>query len=293
LTRFEPPPPAHRGGSGTPLVLLHGFSGTWPMWLPQIAALEAEHEVFAPTLPGHWGGPRIPDGVEPTMAVLVDATERMLDEAGIERAHLAGNSLGGWLSLELAARGRALSVTAISPGCGWREGGFHARRIEFTFRRNYRASRASAPYADVLMRRPRMRELGFWEIVARPRLLPPSVAAQWVRGAANCPFYMDFVRAVKREGLRDLGPIERPVRIAWGTKDRLLPLRGCSERHRELVPDAEWVVLDGLGHSPFYDDPPSLVDTILEQTRARNGRTPPGGRSAGEDVGRDVTVAGG
>ena len=94
------------------------------MWLPQIAPLEAEHEVFAPTLPGHWGGPPAPRGDELTMKTLVDATERQLDAAGIERAHLVGNSLGGWLAFELASRGRALSVTAISPGCGWREGGF-------------------------------------------------------------------------------------------------------------------------------------------------------------------------
>ena len=136
------------------------------------------------------------------------------------------------------------------------------------FRRNYRSSRAAAPYADVLMRRPRIREVGFWEIVARPRLLPPSIAAEWVRGAANCPIYLDFVRGVKNNPLPTLdAPIECPVRIAWGRKDRLLTLRGCSERHREQVPDAEWVILDGLGHSPMYDDPGLVADTILEVTK--------------------------
>jgi pimeloyl-ACP methyl ester carboxylesterase len=250
------------------VVLLHGFSGTWPHWLPQIAPLEAEHEVFAPNLPGHWGGPQVPHGVEPGVRWLVDAVERQLDEAGIERAHLVGNSLGGWVSLELAARGRALSVTAISPGFGWRPNGFHARRIEIVFRRNYRSARAAAPYAEVLMRRPRVREVGFWDVVARPRLLPPSAAAQWVRGAANCPFYLDFLRTVKRDGIPEsLGAIDCPVRIAWGTRDRLLPLRGCSERHRTLVPDAEWVTLDGLGHTPMYDDPGRIADIVLELAR--------------------------
>lgn len=52
--------PAHRGGAGPPLLLLHGFTDTWRTWELVLPALEREHEVLAPTLPGHAGGPDLP-----------------------------------------------------------------------------------------------------------------------------------------------------------------------------------------------------------------------------------------
>ena len=66
--------------------------------------------MLAPTLPGHAGGPPLAD--EPGVRELLDAIERALDEAGFATAHVVGNSLGGYLALQLAARGRAESVVA-------------------------------------------------------------------------------------------------------------------------------------------------------------------------------------
>src|SRR6185312_2220378 len=104
----------HRGGSGPPLVLLHGFLDTWRTWELVLPALERHHEVIAPALPGHAGGPPLAPDDD-----LIDAVERVLDEAGAGEAHLVGNSLGGWVALQLAARGRARSVVALAPGGGW------------------------------------------------------------------------------------------------------------------------------------------------------------------------------
>jgi pimeloyl-ACP methyl ester carboxylesterase len=81
--------PAHRGGEGPPLVLLHGFMDTWRIWELALPALERRHDVLAPTLAGHAGGPPIEGAV--TGAAVVDAVERAMDEAGFERAHIAGN----------------------------------------------------------------------------------------------------------------------------------------------------------------------------------------------------------
>ena len=91
--------PAHRGGTGTPLVLLHGFTDTWRTWELVLPSLERRHDVLAPTLPGHAGGPPL---VEATDVELVDAVERAMDDAGFERAHLVGNSMGGYLAFLLA-----------------------------------------------------------------------------------------------------------------------------------------------------------------------------------------------
>src|ERR1700760_1478143 len=102
---------AHRGTSdGTPLVLLHGLTGAWPIWRPILPALEAEQRVFAPTLPGHHGATGLPAGRSASIDTLADVLEAQLDAEGIERAHLVGNSLGGWLALTLSRRGRARSV---------------------------------------------------------------------------------------------------------------------------------------------------------------------------------------
>ena len=107
---MQPFTPSHRGGSGPPLALLHGFLDTWRTWELVLPHLERHHDVLAPTLVGHAGGPALDD--ELTHDVLPDALERAMDEAGFETAHIAGNSLGGYLALQLASRG--LPLTELS-----------------------------------------------------------------------------------------------------------------------------------------------------------------------------------
>src|ERR1700752_1292927 len=105
-----PVTPSYAGGSGTPLVLLHGVGGTWRGWRP----------VFAPPLPGHCGAERLAAGVAPSIQALADGFVEQLDRAGIDRAHIAGNSLGGGIAVELARRGRARSVVVFGPAGAWR-----------------------------------------------------------------------------------------------------------------------------------------------------------------------------
>ena len=111
----------YRAGHGDPLVLVHGFTATWRCWLPVLAELVPRFEVIAPTLHGHDGGPEPPTGRAQSLSDATDHMEHLLDRLGIGTAHFAGNSMGGALSLELAKRGRARSVVAISPGGGWME----------------------------------------------------------------------------------------------------------------------------------------------------------------------------
>ena len=110
----------YEAGKGPPLVLLHGLGGSWHVWQPVLPMLERQHRVIAPRLRGHPGGTQWPAGREPTLHAIADMLAQDLAERKIDRPHLAGNSLGGLLALELARRGIAASVTAFSPAGAWR-----------------------------------------------------------------------------------------------------------------------------------------------------------------------------
>jgi pimeloyl-ACP methyl ester carboxylesterase len=257
----------HRAGTGEPLVLVHGFSGTWRIWDPVLPALEQRHDVLAITLLGHHDGAPFPPGATVTFDALVDGVERDMDDAGLETAHVVGNSLGGWIALELGRRGRARSVVALAPGGGWDHGSREQRRLERLFRRTHHALHWIAPRADRLVRRPRARALLLRDLVAHPERVTPAAAEAIIRGAAECPAYLDVVDAIKRDGPpKDLSGIEVTVRIAWGTRDRILPLHRYSYRLRQMLPDAEFTELRGLGHVPMSDDPAATARTILEVT---------------------------
>src|SRR5262249_25951396 len=129
----------HRGGSGEPLLLIHGFSATWRVWEPMLPLVEGEFDALAVTLGGHVGGPEVA-ACELSVSGLADLLERAMDDAGFETAHVVGNSLGGWLALELGHRGRARSVVALAPAGGWERGTRHERRLKGLFTRNHRMS---------------------------------------------------------------------------------------------------------------------------------------------------------
>jgi pimeloyl-ACP methyl ester carboxylesterase len=172
-----------RGGAGEPLVLIHGFSGTRLMWEPVLEALERSHDVLAVNLAGHVGGPELGD-TPVSVNALVDAVERDLDAAGFDTAHVVGNSLGGWIAFELAARGRARSVVALAPAGGWEQGSRAERRLPTLFTRNHKLSTALLPRIDSLMRRPRLRRALLWQVAAHGERIPPAAAAQMVRDSS-------------------------------------------------------------------------------------------------------------
>jgi pimeloyl-ACP methyl ester carboxylesterase len=253
-------------------VLLHGLTGTWRNWLRVLPALEAEHEVFAPTLPGHCGGPPLASGVTASVGALADALETELDRAGFERAHLVGNSLGGWLALELARRGRARTVVALAPGGAWRDAR-DLRRVTRIIRGSHGAVRVMAPHLEGLLRRPRTRRALLRYLVARPDVADVQEVLDALNDAAACTVVQPLLAAIARDGQLAHSPATCPIVIAWPEHDRLLKLEQYGRPLLALVPGAELVVLPGLGHAPMYDDPGVVADTILEVTRAadRNG----------------------
>jgi pimeloyl-ACP methyl ester carboxylesterase len=255
---------AYHGGEGPPLVLLHGFTGSWRIWQLVLPALEREHEVFAPTLPCHSGGPPIAQPI--THDTVPDAIERAMDEAGIDTAHVAGNSLGGYVALRLAARERARSVVALAPAGGWADDSYKDMLREYL--RIHESARAAAPHAEAIAATPQGRRQATEYIAAHPERIPPQAVADVIRATAGCDGAPAMIDAALREPWElDAQRITCPVRILWGTEDRLLPWPSAAARYRgEWLPHADWVELDGVGHCPQLDVPLETAQLILGVT---------------------------
>jgi alpha-beta hydrolase superfamily lysophospholipase len=231
--------------------------------------LEAHHEVLAITLPGHHGGPMLETTAEVSVADLTDGVERALDAAGIDTAHIAGNSLGGWITLELARRGRARSVVVLSPAGGWRSSHDLRRAL-----RQITAGHKLMQHRDRLglpglLRRPRFRRLALRSVMERGERVPAGEAAILVEDAVGC-LVMDGVVSWLQSApplAPWTEPVDYPIRIAWARYDRTIPFERFGRHFLDAIPQAEHVTLDGVGHVPMYDDPALIADTILSLIR--------------------------
>ncbi len=259
----------HRGGAGEPLVLVHGIGHTWRGFKPMLPLLEPSFDVLAVDLPGFGHSPPLPEGVESTPEALADAVEDAMGEAGFETAHLAGNSLGGWVSLELARRGRARTVTAISPaGLATEREGAWGRGILRTMR--VLAQRAPAP--GPILRNPAGRTLCGGPTLGRPWRADPDALLEQTELFATAPGFDRTLPHTMNRQVRGLDAIRCPVLVLWGTRDVvLLPRQG--RRFERLIPGAELRYLKGLGHVPMSDDPELLAGQI-RQWRERHAAVP-------------------
>ncbi|HVE25462.1 MAG TPA: alpha/beta hydrolase [Sporichthya sp.] len=260
----EPLTDAYVGGSGTPMVMFHGINGSWRIWRPVIPALEARHALFVPTLIGHRGGPELapgPNGIR----VIADDMERRMDAAGVARAHLVGNSLGGWLALEMAARGRGLSVVAFSPA-----GTYTNERDLKRIGTLLKLARSSADRKMVarLMAKPRTRRMLLRSAMLRGDLIPDDHIPEMNSDLRECTMLDGLLESLKETGpTRELTIAEdTPVRIVWAAKDRTIPYKRYGAPWRTVLPQAEFLELPGIGHVPMFDDPALVVRTILEFT---------------------------
>jgi len=218
--------------------------------------------VLAATLAGHAGGP--PIGAELGDTTLADAVERAMDAAGFETAHVVGNSLGGFVALQLAARGRAKTVVALAPAGGWAPGDESVQELLTLQTTIYELSRRTAPHADAVAASPEGRRRATQFITESYEHIPAELIAHLMRGVAACadaPRLIEYARTAR--WTLDAERFECPVRVVWGTADRLLPWPSAATRFRgEWLPHADWVELDGVGHCPQLDVPLETAQLI-------------------------------
>ena len=230
--------------------------------------LEPHHDVIAPTLRGHGGGLPLDNDVTPSLAALADGIEEDLDRLGLTEVHVVGNSLGGWLAIELARRGRARSVVLLSPAGAWRS----QRRIDMTAKAIQLAVNMSArcaPHAEAVAANKIARWLMLARQVADPSRVAPESLAAHIRASAQAPAVNALLRLLPQ---RSVEPLPRdhsyPIRVVWGTRDQVLPFQGFGAPMLARLPGAELVHLDGAGHVPISDDPATVAQLILQVTQA-------------------------
>jgi pimeloyl-ACP methyl ester carboxylesterase len=260
--------PSHRAGTGTPLLLLHGIGAIWRAWSPVLPYLEPHHEVIVPTLHGHAGGPDLDPEVAPTVQALADGIEEELDRLGLKKVHIAGNSLGGWIGIELARRGRAHSLVLLSPAGAWRS----TRRIRMTshgVRFSLGALARHSHRAEAIAGRRLLRWALLAGQVAHPHHVPHETLVAYIQASGQSPVVEPLLRVLHLCPVDPL-PADRdyPIRLVWGERDLVLPFKHFGSPMLERLPGAELIRLQGVGHVPMSDDPARVAELILEVTRA-------------------------
>jgi pimeloyl-ACP methyl ester carboxylesterase len=190
-----------------------------------------------------------------------------MDDAGFDTAHLAGNSLGGYVALQLAARGRARTVVAFAPAGGWASGD-ESYRETLDLQRTMvelMKSQSLARQADALAATPEGRRRATRLIATNFEHIPAELVAHQIAGVASCDAAQPLIDHAMREGWHlDAQRITCPVRIVWGRDDALLPWPRAAARYRDdWLPHADWVLLDGVGHCPQLDVPLEAAQLIL------------------------------
>lgn len=251
MTRPTPVTLAHdRAGQGPPLVLLHPLGADRHVWDPLRAALSARRELITVDLPGFGESPAL-TGQTPTPRALAAAVADHLTAIGVERPHVGGNSLGGWVALELGLSGVAGGVTGIAPAGLWPEPLVPKAAIA------HHLARTLGPLARWCAGTGAGRSVLLSSAAAHPRRVPAAAARQLVSAYAAAPDFVrvnDAMRAGRFEGLER---IRCPVTLVWPDHDRLI-------RRPVWVPDRiRNVVLTDAGHMPMWDAPEALADVLL------------------------------
>jgi pimeloyl-ACP methyl ester carboxylesterase len=252
-----------RSGEGAPYLLIHGLGGERCVWEPVLGALERRHEVIAIDLPGFGRSRALPGGVVPTPGALAEAVAELLDALGLDTAHVAGNSLGGWVALELALADRARSVVGVCPAGLWRTPPAPAGADDAPVRgRARRLARRLRPVIPIALAVPRVRRAVLAPFVAHPERVPYRAAWRMVSSYARSTAYDATSSAMRRSAFAGADEVDVPVTLGFGDRDRLI------RPARLATPGARTVTLHDCGHIPMWDDPDAVAELLLAGAQA-------------------------
>ncbi len=237
-------------GSGEPLVLIHGMGSGSTSWKLITPALQDKFQVIAFDLPGHGNSAMEPNQAMDPYSLGLLLVEQ-LDTMGIEKAHFAGNSLGGWIALEIAAAypERTKTVTGLAPAGLWLVPTTHRSVMGATSRT---MAQYTYKYADQLMKQEWARKLGFFEVSPRWRELPhETIVDAVVAYGSSSGYFAAWDGMLKRRFDKPISS-QIPITIIFGDSDKTLPAQTSQER--TLLPiHSRWVTLSQSGHAPMWD----------------------------------------
>jgi pimeloyl-ACP methyl ester carboxylesterase len=265
------PTDSYEGGKGPPLVLLHGIGGSWRIWRPVIPMLERRHRIYAPTLPGHLGGEPWPWDSEATVYGIVDKLAEDFAQRGIDRPHVVGNSLGGWIALELARRNIPASVTALSPAGAWRNDR-HYQAVARPFRIAHALMPLLIPLVRPLLGIAAVRRSLNAQAMEHGDRVPRDEMLHAMRSLGGTRILPQLLATMGRKGpIKPLVGIHCPITIAWGEHDKVIPFETYGAPMLAAAPGAVAATLAGCGHVPMYDAPEMVAALILTITTTVRG----------------------
>jgi len=255
-----------RAGYGEPLLLIHGVLSSERAWTHVVPLLADHHDTVALTLLGHRGGSQ-PEREPVEADDLIDDLEQQMDALGFDTAHLAGNSLGGWAAVDLARRGRARSLTLLSPAGCWQPDQ-RARSLEL-LTGIVTATRAAREHLDPLADDPDFRRKGLSLNAVHGDRVSPAEFLAIADDVLGCAL-ADQLAGEDRQ-LEPAPDLDVPITVAWAEHDNIFPPDHHVPEARSRLPQAEVVRLPDVGHVPMFDDPALVAVTILRTTGASDG----------------------
>jgi pimeloyl-ACP methyl ester carboxylesterase len=248
-----------RAGSGDPLVLIHGIGHQRSAWGDTVELLAQDFDVIAIDLPGFGRSPAPARPHSYRMDSYVDQLEDFFTHLGLDRPHVAGNSLGGMFALELAARGSVRTATGISPAGFWGPLGLVNAMASLSMMKV--STYAPRPVLKLFSDKATLRKASLRALYAHPENVPGHVAYDDALNLRTSPGFFPVAWHASRSRYRRQPLV--PVTIAWGTKDRLLPPSQAVAARRQL-PMVSHLTLPDCGHVPMIDNPELVAGAIVQ-----------------------------
>jgi pimeloyl-ACP methyl ester carboxylesterase len=254
-------------GDGPPIVFVHGLSGCWQNWLENIPHFSRRHRVVAVDLAG-FGASEMPSWALSIQGYgrFVDA---FLEEIGVERAVLVGNSMGGFIAAETAIShpSRVERLVLVDPAGGPTLHTWHRERVGRTLLRYAHLSEpllvAWLARLETIVRRPRLRRYMLYKVARHPDRLAPELCYEVASGAGK-PGFVDALQSIADYDYSDRLPeISCPTLIVWGADDEIIPVADAHEYER-MIPGARKVIFEDTGHLPMLERP-ARFNRLLER----------------------------
>ncbi|MGH2833084.1 MAG: alpha/beta fold hydrolase, partial [Solirubrobacteraceae bacterium] len=156
---------------------------------------------------------------------------------------------------------------ALSPAGAWQSGEPSAAKRPRLLLATIRDTRRSRPLLPLLTLSPTFRRWALRNTALHGDRVSRSEFLGLADDTIGCQVGEDLLRS--EDQLAPLDPSPCPITLAWSAQDRIFPVDVNGVRARELIPEARFIVLDGVGHVPMLDDPELVAKTILAVSATR------------------------